>query len=103
MKFRLIGVVLAAGALSATASAADLGVLMQRRAQVQSSQIQPSYAAARIVDQGLGYSVVHQPTGLSPRPYRVHATCTIDESFMQTYCPTPAYYASCPRAQIVCR
>jgi len=32
----------------------------------------------------------------------VHVTCAIDESFMQTYCPTPAYASYCPRARIVC-
>ncbi len=64
---------------------------------------QPGRVVARLVDQGLGYSVVHEPAGLSPRPYRVHVTCTIDESFAQTYCPTASYVSSRPRATIACR
>jgi len=32
----------------------------------------------------------------------VHVTCAIDETFVQTYCATPAYASYCPRARIVC-
>jgi hypothetical protein len=58
---------------------------------------------ARLANQGLGYSVAHGPSAIAPLPYRVHVTCTIDESFAQTYCPTAAYYSSCPRARIACQ
>jgi hypothetical protein len=57
---------------------------------------------ARLADQELGYSVLHN-TGSSARGYRVHLTCTLDGSFLQTYCATKKYYASCPRAQIICQ
>jgi hypothetical protein len=95
MKFRVMAALLAAGAASSAANGADLQILGRTSP--------PGTAVVRIADQGLGYSVVHQPTGLSPRPYRVHVTCTIGERFRQTYCPTAAYYSSCPRAEIICR
>lgn len=98
MKLRWIWAVLAAGTLSSAASGADLRVVTG--VAVPSRLDRP---VARLADQGLGYSVAHESVGLSPRPYRVHVTCTIDESFMQTYCPTAAYYSSCPRARIDCQ
>ena len=67
-----------------------------------SRRIQPGRAIARLTDQGLGYSVLHDAPGIPQGFYRVHVTCAIDESFMQTYCPTPAYASYCPRARIVC-
>ena len=80
--------------LGPAASAAELTI---------ASRGQPGRAVARLADQGIGYSVVHQPAGLSPRGFRVHVTCTIDESFAQTYCPSAAYISACPRARIACR
>ena len=94
MRLRSIGIAMAVVTLGSTASAADLTIL---------SRGQPGRAMARLADQGIGYSVVHEPTGVSPRAYRVHVTCTIDESFAQTYCPTAGYVSSCPRAKIACR
>src|SRR5215213_6671416 len=94
MKLRWIGIATAAAVLSSAASAADLTLM---------SRGQPGRAVARLADQGLGYSVAHEPAGLSPRAYRVHVTCTIDESFAQAYCPTASYVSSCPRATIACR
>jgi len=94
MKGKMIGMVAAALVASAAASAADLTLV---------TRSQPGRAVARLADQGLGYSVVHEPAGRSFRPYRVHVTCTIDESFAQTYCPTANYVSSCPRATIACR
>ena len=66
------------------------------------ARIQPDRALARLADQGLGYSVLHDVPGVPQRSYRVHVTCAVDESFMQTYCPTPQYVASCPSARIAC-
>ncbi len=98
MRQLLIGTVLAAGLLGSGAQAADLtGVT-----GVRAGRIQPDRAIARLADQGLGYSVLHDTPGIPQRSYRVHVTCAIDESFMQTYCPTPVYVSSCPRARIVC-
>ena len=94
MTIRPWGIALAAVAFASAAPAAD---------RTFASRAAPDRAVARLVDQGIGYSVVHEPTGLSPRPYRVHVTCTIDESFAQTYCPTASYVSSCPRATIACR
>ena len=106
MRLRSIGIAMAVVTLGSAASAADLTIL---------SRGQPGRAMARLADQGIGYSVVHEPTGVSPRAYRVHVTCTIDESFAQTYCPTAGlilglaealtagYVSSCPRAKIACR
>ncbi len=101
MKRSLMAVVLAAGAFGSAAHAADLTVSTRERPVVLREQ--PSRVIARLATQGLGYSVLHEPIGVSPRPFRVHVTCTIDESFMQTYCPTPEYDSYCPRATIICR
>lgn len=98
MRQFLIGAALAVGLLGADAQAADpTGVTGGR-----SGWAQPGRAIARLADQGLGYSVLHDTPGIPQRSYRVHVTCTIDETFMQTYCPTPVYVSSCPRARIVC-
>ena len=94
MKLRSIGLAMAVLTLGSAASAAELTVL---------SRGQHGRAVARLVDQGIGYSVAHEPARLSPRGYRVHVTCTIDESFAQAYCPTASYVSSCPRATIACR
>jgi hypothetical protein len=94
MKLRSIGLAMAVLTLGSAASAAELTI---------ASRAQSGRAVARLVDQGIGYSVAHEPAGLSPRGYRVHVTCTIDESFTQTYCPTAGYVSSCPRARIACR
>jgi hypothetical protein len=94
MKLRTWAIAMAAVALGSAASAADLTFAARGQA---------GRAVARLADQGLGYSVVHEPTGLSPRGYRVHVTCTIGERFAQTYCPTANYVSSCPRATIACR
>ncbi len=64
---------------------------------------QPTRAIVRLATQGLGYSVLHQNLSPVPTPNRVHVTCTIDESFAVTFCPTQAYEAHCPNARIVCR
>ncbi|MBF9196344.1 hypothetical protein [Microvirga terrestris] len=94
MKQLLVGMGFAAGLVGPAALAADVGV--------RSSQVQTTRPIARLVDQGLGYSVLHDVPGVPQRGYRVHVTCAIDESFMQTYCPTPVYVSSCPRARISC-
>lgn len=82
------------------AQAADYDRFVQRGA-VHSTQ--PTRAIVRLATQGLGYSVIHQNLGPGPLPHRVHVTCTIDESFAVTFCPTVNYDASCPRASIACR
>jgi hypothetical protein len=94
MKLRSIGLAMAVLTLGPAASAAEPTI---------ASRGQPGRAVARLVDQGIGYSVAHEPAGLSSRGYRVHVTCTIDESFAQTYCPTAGHVSSCPRARIACR
>jgi hypothetical protein len=91
-----IWIALAATALGSVANAADLAVVTR-------GQLQTSRPIVRLADQELGYSVLHDTLSPSPRGYRVHLTCTMDESFMQTHCPTTQYYASCPRAQIFCQ
>jgi hypothetical protein len=70
-------------------------------ATVRSSQ--STRAIVRLATQGLGYSVLHQNPNPVPAPNRVHVTCTIDESFATTFCPTQAYEAHCPNARIICR
>ena len=76
---------------------------------VQAQQInlvvrgQPVRAIARLADQGLGYSVLYQTPTASLRGYRVLVTCRIGEASSVTYCPTPDYISSCPRASITCR
>jgi hypothetical protein len=98
MRQLLIGSALAAGLLGSAAQAADVTAFTR----TETSRLQPGRALARLADQGLGYSVLHDVPGVPQRSYRVHVTCAIDESFMQTYCPTPAYASFCPSARIVC-
>jgi hypothetical protein len=94
MRFRLISLILAIGALSSGGHAADLTMV---------TRSETGRAIARLATQGLGYSVLHDVPGIPQRSYRVHVTCTITERFAQTYCPTPQYEAYCPGAKIVCR
>lgn len=105
MKLSMMGVALAAGFLAQTADAADLGqATVTRTARVtRITPLVPDRAIARLVDQGIGYSVLHEGVGGLDRGYRVHVTCTLTETFAQTYCPTPAYQSYCPNATIVCR
>ena len=98
MKQILVGIGLAAGLLGSAAQAADVTIATRTR----SVSVEGTRAISRLADQGLGYSVLHDTPGIPQRSYRVHVTCAIDESFMQTYCPTPVYVSSCPRARIVC-
>jgi len=82
------------------AQAADYGrVTRDRNMRVTA----PTQAIVRLATQGLGYSVLHQSPAPVSAPYRVHVTCTIDESYAETFCPTVNYDASCPRAKIACR
>lgn len=97
MKLRLPLIVLAAIVMGSSASAADLTVTTVTRPVPQADR-----AIARLADQGIGYSVLHDLGRPSQSPYRVHVTCTIDETFVQTWCPTPQYVAICPRARIAC-
>lgn len=93
-----MGVALAAGLIGTAAQAADVGI----GTRFEASRVQAGRAIARLSDQGLGYSVLHDGPSGPQGYYRVHVTCAVDESFMQTYCPTPAYASYCPRARIVC-
>jgi hypothetical protein len=93
MRHFLVWAALAAGAVGSAAQSAELTVV---------AGAQPSRAISRLATQGLGYSVLHEVPGVPQRSYRVHVTCAIDESFVQTYCPTPAYEAYCPSARIAC-
>ena len=93
MRHFLIGAALAAGVFGPAAQSAELTMV---------TRAQPDRAISRLATQGLGYSVLHAVPGVPQRSYRVHVTCAIDESFMQTYCPTPVYVSSCPRARITC-
>jgi len=93
MKQFLIGAALAVGMLGSAAQSADVTTI---------TSTQPSRAISRLATQGLGYSVLHETPGVAQRSYRVHVTCAIDESFLQTYCPTPVYEAYCPSARIAC-
>ncbi|MBM6579097.1 hypothetical protein ILT44_02790 [Microvirga sp. BT689] len=98
MKQLLLGTAFASGLLGSAALAADMTAVTG----VQSARVQSTRPIARLADQGLGYSVLHDVPGVPQRGYRVHVTCAIDESFMQTYCPTPVYVSACPRARITC-
>jgi len=93
MKTPSVWIVLTIGMFGSVADAADLVTVRQG---------QPGRTVVRIADQELGYSVLHD-TGSSSRGYRVHLTCTMDESFAQTSCPTVRYHTSCPKARIVCQ
>jgi hypothetical protein len=104
MKLQVIGIVLVAGLLAQEASAADMArASVTRTTRVTRIAPVPERAIARLVDQGLGYSVLHEAVGVPQQSYRVHVTCTLTETFAQTYCPTPAYVSSCPSATIVCQ
>ena len=96
MKQVLIGIALATGLVGPAAQAADMATV----SRYTTTRIQPDRAIARLADQGLGYSVLHDAPSGPQGFYRVHVTCAIDESFMQTYCPTTAYVSYCPRARI---
>jgi hypothetical protein len=98
MRQLLLGTAFVAGLMGSAALAADMTAVIG----VQSTRIQTTQPIARLADQGLGYSVLHDVPGIPQRGYRVHVTCAIDESFMQTYCPTPVYVSACPRARIIC-
>ena len=100
MKTSYVWIALVAAAFSTAATAADLTTMTRSRDTVIRGQ-QTSRPIIRLADQELGYSVLHD-TGPSSRGYRVHVTCTLDDSFMQTYCPTTQYVATCPRAKIAC-
>jgi hypothetical protein len=100
MTIRLIGAAIVAGLMASAAHAADYSVRTQR---VTSVVVQPERAVSRLAEQGIGYSVLHEAIGGPQRGYRVHVTCTITETFRQTYCPTPQYQAHCPSAAIVCQ
>jgi len=95
MRHLSIGTALAVVLLGTAAQAAD--ATMVTRAGL--SPLQPGLAISRLTDEGLGYSVLQ---GVPQAAYRVHVTCAIDETFVQTYCATPAYASYCPRARIVC-
>ncbi|MEZ0172439.1 hypothetical protein [Microvirga sp. TS319] len=105
MKLQPLGIALMASLLAQQAQAADMAqVTVTRTARVTHiAPAIPERAIARLPDQGLGYSVLHEAVGVPQRGYRVHVTCTITETFAQTYCPTPAYISYCPSARIVCR
>ncbi|MBB4038616.1 hypothetical protein GGR34_000245 [Microvirga flocculans] len=98
MRQLLIGTASAAALMGTAAHGADVGYVTRS----QAGWVQPGHAIARLADEGIGYSVLHDTPDVFRRGYRVHVTCTIDETFVQTYCPTPAYLASCPRARIAC-
>ncbi len=98
MRQLLIGIVLAAGLVGSAAQSADVTIATRAR----SVPVEGTPAISRLADQGLGYSVLHDAPGIPQRSYRVHVTCAIDESFMQTYCPTPVYTSYCHSARIVC-
>jgi len=98
MRYLSIGTALAVILLGSAAQAAD--ATMVTRAGL--SPLQPGLAISRLADEGLGYSVLHDVPGVPQTAYRVHVTCAIDETFVQTYCATPDYASYCPRARIVC-
>lgn len=98
MRQLLVGTAFTVSLVGPAALAADMTAVVG----VQSSRIQMTRPIARLADQGLGYSVLHNVPGVPQQAYRVHVTCAIDESFMQTYCPTPVYVSACPRARITC-
>jgi hypothetical protein len=99
MIIRLIGAAVAAGLLASSAHAADYSVRTTRVTNV----VQPERAISRLAEQGIGYSVLHEAVAGPQQGYRVHVTCTITETFRQTFCPTPQYQAYCPSAAIVCQ
>lgn len=99
MTIRWIGAAMAAGLVASSAHAADYSVRTTRATSI----IQPERAISRLAEQGIGYSVLHEGLGIPQRGYRVHVTCTITETFRQTYCPTPQYQAYCPSATILCQ
>ncbi|WP_150117411.1 hypothetical protein [Microvirga vignae] len=105
VKIQMMGVVLVTCLLAQEASAADMTdrTVTRTTRVTRVMPVIPERAIARLADQGLGYSVLHEPLGVPQRGYRVHVTCTITETFRQTYCPTPAYMATCPNAVIACR
>ncbi|MEE1612324.1 hypothetical protein [Microvirga sp. CF3016] len=98
MRQVLTGIALATGLMGSAALAADVATV----SRFEAARLQPGRAISRLADQGLGYSVLHDAPRGPQGSYRVHVTCAIDESFMQTYCPTPVYASYCPRARIVC-
>jgi hypothetical protein len=108
MKYQGLAIVIVAAFMAHEASAADLGAWRTSRVSgatqvVRTAPVAPERAVARLVDQGLGYSVLHETVGAPQQSYRVHVTCTLTETFAQTYCPTPAYESHCPSATIICR
>lgn len=102
MKIRWMCAMLVASLLGSGAHAADVAVVT-RSQSTRVTAVQPDQPIARLATRGLGYSVLHEMAGIPQRSYRVHVTCAIDETFMQTYCPTTQYEAYCPNAKIVCR
>ncbi len=100
MKFLFAATTVLMALTGAGAEAADYGRVTRDR---YTPIAQPTRPIVRLATQGLGYSVLHQNLGPVPAPHRVHVTCTIDESYAVTFCPTVNYEASCPRATIACR
>jgi len=105
MKLKAMGIVLVAGLLLDGAYAADMAQMTVTRTTrvTRVTPVVPERAVARLADQGIGYSVLHEAIGVPQRGYRVHVTCTVPETFAQAYCPTPAYISYCPSARIICR
>jgi hypothetical protein len=101
MRTPYVWIALAVAALGPAANAADLTTMTRSPDAVVRGQ-PVSRPIVRLADQELGYSVLHD-TGVSLRGYRVHLTCTLDGSFVQTFCPTTQYVATCPTAKIACR
>jgi len=100
MKFQALGVAIVAGLLVQEARAADMAEMTVTRTTrvTRVAPVVPERAIARLAD-----SVLHEGIGVPQRGYRVHVTCTVTETFAQTYCPTPVYESYCPSATIVCR
>ena len=98
MRQVLTGIALATGLMGSAALAADVATV----SRFEAARLQTGRAISRLADQGLGYSVLHDAPRGPQGSYRVHVTCAIDESFMQTYCPTQVYVSACPRARITC-
>ena len=100
MRVPYVWIALAVAALGSAANAAELIPMTRSRdVVVQSQSVSPPIS--RLADQDLGYSVLDHTGDF--RGYRVHLTCFENGSFVQTYCSTKQYFASCPRAKIACR
>ena len=93
MKLQMMGIALVAGLLAQEAAyAADMGQLSVTRATrvTRMTPIVPERAIARLADQDLGYSVLHEPIGVVPQQIPMPFGCQVSRQNLPLLVPQGA-------------